>query len=272
MIAVKANSRPSRRGWFIRIFFSIAVCFITFTTMAQKELTKTGVYKWGDFTVKAGEDRETRKILEGASTHLEYLEIHATTQFKGAKPSTAHANDNIEECIIVKEGRMKVTIEGRSTILGPNGVILLLPRQMHAIENVGDGNLTYYVMRYRSKKKMDFERGQASGGTLTLNMDSLKFVPSARGGGRPYFDRATSMCERFEMHITQLARKGESHKPHTHAETEIILVISGETEMTIDGKEYEGSAGDLYLINSELMHGLRNKVETPCTYFAFKWK
>lgn len=240
--------------------------------MAQLKPVNSGVYTWADLAVKAGEDRESRQLLEGVSDHFEYLEIHATTQFKGAKPSTAHANDDIEECIIVKEGQLKVTIEGRSTILGPGGVILLMPRQMHSIENAGDGNLTYYVMRYRSKKKMDLERGQASGGTLTLNADSLKFTPNARGGSRSYFDRPTAMCERFEMHVTQLDKMGKSHEPHAHVETEIILVISGETEMTIDGKDYKGSAGDLYLMNSELLHGIRNATDSPCSYFAFKWK
>jgi len=240
--------------------------------MAQLKPVNSGVYTWADLSVKSGEDRESRQLLEGVSDHFEYLEIHATTQFKGAKPSTAHANDDIEECIIVKEGQLKVTIEGRSTILGPGGVILLMPRQMHSIENAGDGNLTYYVMRYRSKKKMDLERGQASGGTLTLNADSLKFTPNARGGSRSYFDRPTAMCERFEMHVTQLDKMGKSHEPHAHVETEIILVISGETEMTIDGKDYKGSAGDLYLMNSELLHGIRNATDSPCSYFAFKWK
>lgn len=256
----------------MKIVFIIVASFFTLTTMAQLKPVNPGVYKWADLPVKAGEDRESRKILEGVSIHLEYLEIHATTQFKGAKPTTAHANDNIEECIIVKEGKLRATIEGRKTVLGAGGVILLMPRQMHSIENAGDGNLTYYVMRYRSKKKMDLERGQASGGTLTLNADSLKFNPSARGGGRPYFDRSTAMCERFEMHVTQLDKIGESHKPHAHIETEIIVVVSGETEMTIDGKEYKGSAGDLYLMNAELLHGIRNAKDAPCSYFAFKWK
>jgi (S)-ureidoglycine aminohydrolase len=240
--------------------------------MAQLQAVNSGVYKWADLPVKTGEDRESRKILEGVSPHLEYLEIHATTQFKGAKPSTAHANDDIEECIIVKEGILRATIEGKNTVLGVGGVILLMPRQMHSIENVGDGNLTYYVMRYRSKKKMDLERAQASGGTLTLNADSLPFVPSARGAGRPYFDRSTAMCERFEMHVTRLDKKGESHAPHAHIETEIILIITGDTEMTIDGKEYKASSGDLYLMNSESLHGVRNAKDTPCSYFAFKWK
>jgi (S)-ureidoglycine aminohydrolase len=253
--------------------FTILISFITLTTMSQNlQPVPAGVYTWSKLSVKTTDDRESRKILEGTSDHLEYLEIHATTQFKGAKPSEAHANEDIEECIIVKEGKMKVTIEGKSVVLGTGGVILLMPRLMHSIENIGDGSLTYYVMRYRSKKKIDIERGQASGGTLTLNMDSLKFNPSARGGGRPYFDRPTAMCERFEMHITQLDKKGESHKPHKHIETEIILVISGETEMTIDGKEYKGSAGDLYLMPAELLHGVRNAKDGKCEYFAFKWR
>jgi mannose-6-phosphate isomerase-like protein (cupin superfamily) len=138
------------RRYYLRdmnFFFTFVTCFFTVSTMAQLQSVNSGVYKWADLPVKAGEDRESRKILEGVSPHLEYLEIHATTQFKGAKPSTAHANDDIEECIIVKEGILRATIEGKNTVVGTGGVILLMPRQMHSIENVGDGNLTYYVLR-----------------------------------------------------------------------------------------------------------------------------
>ena len=256
----------------MKIIAIIVSCFFSLSTMAQLKPVNSGVYKWADHPVTVSEDRESRKILEGTSPHLDYLEIHATTQFPGAKPSAAHANDDIEECTIVKEGQMKVTIEGRSVVLGPGGVILVMPRQMHSLQNSGDTNLTYYVMRYRSRKKMELERGQTAGGSLTLNADSLTFKPNARGGSRAYFDRPTSMCERFEMHITQLDKKGPSHEPHAHVETEIILILSGKTEMTIDGKEYSGTTGDFYLMNSHLMHGVRNATDMPCSYFAFKWR
>lgn len=238
---------------------------------AQLDPVRSGVYRWEDHPVKVGEDRESRKILEGTSPHFDYLEMHATTQYAGAKPSTAHANEDAEEVIIVKEGSMKVTIEGQSRILGPAGVILLMPQQMHQLENAGDGPLTYYVMKYRSRKPMNLERASSEGGSLMLNADSLTFRPSSRGGGRPYFDRGTAMCERFEMHVTQLNQKGPSHNPHAHIETEIILVISGDTEMTIDGKEYTASAGDFYFMESQLEHGVRNATDQPCSYFAFKW-
>jgi (S)-ureidoglycine aminohydrolase len=255
----------------MKIIFITMAYFFTFAAMGQLKPVHSGIYKWSEHPVQKGEDRESRKILEGTSPHLDYLEIHATTQFPGAKPSTAHANDDIEECIIVSEGTMKITIEGRSTILGAGGVILLTPKQMHAVQNAGNSNLTYYVMRYRSKKKMDLDRGQTAGGSLMLNADSLTFKPSSRGGGRAYFDRPTAMCERFEMHVTQLDKKGPSHEPHAHIETEIIWLISGESEMTIDGKEYKGAAGDFYLMNSQSMHGIRNATDKSCSYFAFKW-
>jgi len=249
-----------------------ALSLSTLSSLAQLAPVKSGVYRWNDHPTKPGDRRESRRIVEGTSPHLEYLEIHATTQFPGAKPSSAHANEDIEECIIIKEGIMKATVEGRSEVLGPGGVVLLMPQQMHSLANVGTNNLTYYVMRYRSKKKMDLERGQTAGGSLLLNTDKLPFKPSSKGGGRAYFDRATAMCERFEMHVTQLNQQGPSHTPHAHIETEIILILSGQTEMTIDGKEYQGGPGDFYFMGSGLQHGIRNATEQPCSYFAFKWK
>jgi quercetin dioxygenase-like cupin family protein len=72
--------------------------------------------------------------------------------------------------------------------------------------------------------------------------------------------------------MTRLNVKGPSHEPHVHEETEIVLVLSGKTEMTIDGKEYEGTSGDFYLINSQLKHGVRNATDEPCAYVIMIWK
>jgi quercetin dioxygenase-like cupin family protein len=252
------------------VLFSFIFFFILVSN-AQNNTVDPGVYKWAEHPIKTGELRESRKILEGVSPHFEYLEIHATTQFPGSKPGKAHANSDSEECIIVKEGEMKITIEGKTKILKAGGVVLLMPQQLHSIENVGDVNLTYFVMKYRSKNKMNLERGQAAGSSQMFDSDALIFKPSERGGGIPYFDRPTAMCDRFEMHITQLNRKGPSHKPHRHVETEIIMIISGETEMTIDGKDYKAGPGDFYFVNSGSFHGIRNASDVPCTYFAYKW-
>lgn len=255
-----------------------ALCFLALPVMAEElKPVKNGVYRWADHPVKLGELRESRRILEGTSAHLEYFRMHATTQYVGAKPGKAHANEDMEEVLIVKEGLMKLTIEGKSTIMGAGSVMLLMPQQMHSLENVGDTPLTYFVMKYKSKKKMQIERGIAGGGSMMLNINDLPLKASKpkdgqRRSGRKYFDRATAMCERFEMHITHLHNKGPSHPPHKHVETEIIMVLDGETLMEIDGETYTGRAGDFYLMESQLEHGVSNVSDTkPASYFAFKW-
>ncbi len=134
-----------------------------------------------------------------------------------------------------------------TSILGAGSVLLIPPLASQTFENIGDGPLTYYVFVFRSKKPMDIERSNKAGGALLLNYDSLAYKESNNKGTRKYFDRPTAMCENYEMHITYLKDKGPSHTPHQHTDTEIILIIDGNTEMTIDGKSYKAGPGDLYI-------------------------
>jgi (S)-ureidoglycine aminohydrolase len=252
----------------------ITLLLLTFHAMAQTPLPfiPSGAYHWADAPVKKGTGREGRRFVEGSSPQFEYLEIHATTQQKGAVSAAPHAQKDIEELIIVTEGNMKFTIDGESRVLGKNSIVLIAPLAMQSIENVGDGPLTYYVFMFRSKKPMDMNRSAKAGGSLFLNADTLTYTPSARGGGIKYFDRPTAMTENFEMHITDLKSKGPSHAPHAHVDTEIILIIEGESEMKINDKMYYAKAGDFYIMNSNEMHGVSNTLDTHCKYFAFKWR
>ncbi len=231
---------------------------------------QSGVYKWSETTPATSEQMTTRSFVKGSSTHLAYLEIYGVTQSPGAT-NNLEADPALEKCIIVTEGTAKVTVPGERSTLGPAGVVLLMPNEPLLIENTGTGDLTYYVMQYKSRKDMHLPRGKTGGGSMAFNADSLNFRSHSRGGARSYFDRPTAMCERFEMHVTRLDRKGPSHAPHAHEETEIILVLSGATAQMIDGKEYVGSPGDFYLMGSQLSHSIRNTQDVPCMYFAFKW-
>ncbi|MEO6540873.1 MAG: cupin domain-containing protein, partial [Ferruginibacter sp.] len=202
----------------------------------------------------------------------EYFEIHATTQMKGAVPRPAHIQKDIEEVIIIKEGMMKCTIGNKTAVVGKGSVLLIPPLEAQVFENTGNGPLTYYVLMFRSKKPVNMQRSSTAGGALLLNYDSLPYKETNNKGTRKYFDHSTAMCENYEMHITYLKQKGPSHAPHVHVDTEIILMIEGETEMTIDGITYNAGPGDLYIIESGKMHGVGNAAEKPCSYFAFKWR
>ena len=256
----------------IKIIFSLLLNTITMSAFAQLHAITSGSFHWSEFPVKKADQRESRKIAEGTTTEFEYFEIHATTQEKGALPRPAHDQKDIEELIIIKEGTIKCTIGDKTAILGKGGVMLIPPLESQTFENIGDGPLTYYVFMFRSKNPMDMERSKKAGGSLLLNYDSLKYTEANNKGTRKYFERPTAMCENFEMHITYLKEKGPSHAPHQHIDTEIILMIDGNTEMTIDGKTYSAGPGDLYIAESGKLHGISNATDKPCSYFAFKWR
>jgi quercetin dioxygenase-like cupin family protein len=257
----------------MKIISLLTLFIMSFVSEAQLPSIAPGVYNWKDLPVKTSDGRESRRIFEGTTAQFDYFEIHATTQMKGAVPRPGHANKDIEELLIVKEGKVRMTINDKSETFGPGSAIIIIPQDMQALENVGDGPLTYYVMMYRFKKPMNLERGKSSGGSMMINAENLKFKPNERGGVTSYVERPTAVTENLEFHVTTLTKKGPSHNPHSHIDTEIILMIEGDTEMNIDQKMYKGTAGDLYFINSELFHGISNASETvPCRYFAIRWR
>jgi quercetin dioxygenase-like cupin family protein len=256
----------------MKILLTSLFHIIAMHAFAQLQPVTSGVFHWNDLPVTKSGQREGRKITEGTTPEFDYFEIHASTQEKVTLPRPPHAQKDREELIIVKEGSMKCTIDNQTKTIGPGGVLLIPPLEMQAFENIGNGPLTYYVFVFRSKKPMDIERSKKAGGILILNADSLEFKKTEKGGTRKYFDRPTAMCENFEMHVTQLLHAGPSHTPHQHIETEIILVIDGNTSMIIDGKNYTAGPGDLYIMESGKMHGISNASDKPCSYFAFKWR
>ena len=252
------------------IFF--VLISISFQSMAQLNPILSGAYHRSDIAVVKSADREGRKFMEGSTPQFDYFEIHASTQFKGAVPRPPHAQTDIEELIFVTEGSLKFTMGANNKILGKGSIILIPPHEMQAIENVGDGPLTYYVIMFRSKKPMDMERSAKAGGPLMLNGDSVKYVPSAKGGGINYLQRSTAMLDTLEAHITELKSKGPSHAPHTHIDTELILMLEGEIEIAIKDKTYKAAAGDICLINGDEMHGISNSQNSACKYLVMRLK
>ena len=120
----------------MKAFLIIALSFLTLFTFAQLQTVKSGVYRWADHPVKVNGDRESGVFLEGTAPALDILRIHATTQYQGAKPSPVHANMEREELVIIKEGTMKATVDGKTKILPAGSIVLIMPGQMQSFENI----------------------------------------------------------------------------------------------------------------------------------------
>lgn len=252
------------------------LCFLlmSVTSVVAQNLTEvtSQIIHWDSLTAKTENGRTRRLLLEGTTTHLKYFRVHATTIEAGKEPNPPHPNKDADELIIVKEGKVKITIGDKSKVLEAGGIAVVLSDEVHGIQNVGDMPATYYVFRYQSKTATDLERGKKAGGSILLTQEDCPFKPHDKGGRRDYYNRSTTQCPVFEMHTTQLKAGLESHQPHTHITEEALLITKGTVTMVIDCKIYQAKAGDLVILTSNIPHALINTTGGDCAYFAFTWR
>jgi len=254
-----------------KIFF-FSFILIAFTTMAQKnDSLLSAVYYWNKLEPIKEDTRVRRQVLDGKTLALENLEVHTSTLEAGKAPHPPHTHADQEELIIVKEGKVKITINGTSKIVGAGSIAFAMPGDEHGIENAGSTQATYFILKYKGKRP-DIERGKQAGGSFMLNWDSLKTSNTGKGYRRDFFNRGTSQLKQFEMHTTALNADSVSHAPHTHIQEEIIIILRGNVEMYIDGKLYKGATGDLYFLSANVPHALHNIGREQCEYFAFQWR
>ena len=253
--------------------FILFLLMSTTSLFAQKtDSLISNVYHWNMLEVKKEDTRIRRQVLEGKTFALSQFEIHASTLEPGKAPHPPHVHDDFEELIIVKEGQIKITIGEKSKILGAGSIAFAMPGDEHGIENAGNTEATYFILKYKGKLPLNLERAKLGGGSFMLDWNELKTDNTGKGYRRDFFNRATSQLNQFEMHTTALNADSVSHAPHTHIQEEIILILRGNVEMFIDGKLYKGAAGDLYFISANVPHALKNIGKEQCEYFAFQWR
>jgi (S)-ureidoglycine aminohydrolase len=239
---------------------------------AQTDSLLPRVYSWDSLKANKEDSRLRRQIMKGSTTSLSMLEVHASTVAPGKAPHPPHVHDDMDELLIVKEGKIRVTINNESRILSRGAIAFAIPGDMHGFENAGDSNATYYILKYKSKMPMNKQRAILQGGSFMRSWDDQPFKPSEKGGRRDFFNRSTSQLEKFEMHTTALNPGLDSHAPHTHREEEIVLILRGNVEMYIDGNLIKAVPGDLVFLPSGVSHALKNTGTVQCEYFAFQWR
>lgn len=239
----------------------------------------SGVYSWEEPGTKAGRNLLTHRIFEGSVHDFSFMAMDACSLVPSDKVATrVTVPANEEQLLMIKSGMLNISFGDSSWSIGPGSIALLMPGEKYSIQTSGKAAANFYTMRYRSKKPIDMARGRAAGGSFVRDWNKLRFRAHDRGGVRSYFQRPTAMSARFEMHVTTLKPKLKSHEPHTHRAEEIILMMDdggdgkSRTEMLIGDNSFQGGAGDLYYIGTNLLHGIRNIGEVECSYFAFQFE
>ena len=111
------------------------------TAKAQKTTLPSKAYRFEDL-VKKGNGRA---VFDGLTHSGFHIDLHETELEPGAAPHAAHRHEH-EEIVMLREGKLEVTIEGKVTIVGPGSVVYAASNEMHGWKNVGTTPAHYFVI------------------------------------------------------------------------------------------------------------------------------
>jgi mannose-6-phosphate isomerase-like protein (cupin superfamily) len=109
------------------------------------------VYDWTKLAVVPIPNGERRFVFDGPTTTLDRVHCHITTLAPGqvSGEPTLHLQ---EEILIVKEGTVEVTVDGRIETAGPGSVIFFAAHATTRLRNATDRPATYHVIYYYTPK------------------------------------------------------------------------------------------------------------------------
>jgi len=104
-------------------------------------------FAFDDLPVKANGANKSRAIMNGL-THSGFpIEVHETDLAAGQAPHAPHHHVH-EEMVIMVEGTIEFTVNGKTTRLGPGSVAYAASNEEHGQRNVGDTTARYVVVAF----------------------------------------------------------------------------------------------------------------------------
>lgn len=105
-------------------------------------------------------------------------------------------------------------------------------------------------------------------------------LPAEEKGWKPYpiFSGSTPNLESLSCHVSVLTQGHCPHPPHKHREEEILLLLTGEVDLTLPGAPARTGAGRTRLrpgqfvyYPADFAHTLTTASAEPANYLMFKW-
>jgi quercetin dioxygenase-like cupin family protein len=85
---------------------------------------------------------------------------------------------------------------------------------------------------------------------------------------RAILDGETHSGFPVEIHETELPAGGSPHPPHKHINEEMFLIQDGLLDVTVNGNISRLTAGSVFYVNSNELHGVSNPGPNGARYFV----
>src|SRR5580704_3533019 len=105
--------------------------------------------------------------------------------------------------------------------------------------------------------------------SVTYRFEDLPARPSGKNISHPIFDGLIHTGFRIEAHETELGPGQEPHPPHHHVHEEMMMIVDGTLDFTVNGKTTRLGPGGLGFAGSNDEHGVKNpSADTRARYFV----
>src|SRR5215469_8920452 len=102
-------------------------------------------FPFDSLPVKQGKGVQTRSIMKGTLATGEEVELHETVLEAGATPHPPHHHKH-SEMWLIREGTVEITINGKSSRIGPGSAAFVASNEEHGIRNPGTQPAMYFVV------------------------------------------------------------------------------------------------------------------------------
>ena len=107
----------------------------------------SATYDWTKLVATPTPTGERRALFDGPTAALDKLHCHISTLKVGMNSGEPRKHLQ-EEVIIVKEGLVEASVDGRLTTVGPGSVFFMAANAVTRLRNAGDTPCTYIVVYY----------------------------------------------------------------------------------------------------------------------------
>jgi len=111
----------------------------------------SGAFNWNDLAARSLSFGQQRPVFRSPTATLDELEIHITTLNPGQAPHPPHRHA-YEEMMLLKEGSLEATVNGRTLALSAGSVLFIAPNDLHGWRTNGTTPATYFVLSWHTPK------------------------------------------------------------------------------------------------------------------------
>ena len=112
---------------------------------ADRKTMTSQTFRFEDLKVKENGQNRSRDVFDGLTHGGYHIDLHQTELAPGAAPHASHHHLH-PELLMLREGTLEVTIEGKVTTIGPGSLIYVASNEEHGWRNISSTRAHYFVM------------------------------------------------------------------------------------------------------------------------------